>query len=66
MQLFEAKLVEDSANAKSVAGGLGMARHDIHHSRDRRPPPRGVFIVLGLAVWLVLGLLSQAGFQLLG
>ena len=65
MQLFAAKLVEDSVNAKSVAGGLGMARHDIHRFRDRRPP-RAVFIVLGLALWLVLGLLSQAGFQLLG
>ncbi|MGR4864337.1 hypothetical protein [Caulobacter sp. LARHSG274] len=41
-----------------------MARHDIHF-RDRRPS-RAVFIVLGLALWLVLGLLSQAGFQLLG
>ena len=43
-----------------------MAKHDIHHVRDRRQPSRGVFIVLGLALWLVLGLLSQAAFQLVG
>jgi hypothetical protein len=65
VQPFAAKLVEESANAKSVAGGLGMARHDIHHVRDRRHS-RAVFIGLGLALWLVLGLLSQAGFQLFG
>ena len=42
-----------------------MARHEIHQFRDRRSP-RPVFIVLGLGLWLVLGVISQAGFQLLG
>jgi hypothetical protein len=42
-----------------------MARHEIHEFRDRRPP-RPVFIVLGLGLWLVLGLVSQAAFQVLG
>ena len=42
-----------------------MARHEIHHFRDRRPP-RTVFIVLGVGVWLVLGVISQAAFQYLG
>lgn len=42
-----------------------MARHEIQGYRDRRPP-RPVFIVLGLGLWLALGLVSQAAFQLLG
>ena len=42
-----------------------MARHDIHQFRDRRAP-RPVFIVLGLGVWLALGVISQAAFQVLG
>lgn len=42
-----------------------MARHDIHHFRDRRGP-RPLFIALGMGLWLVLGLVSQAAFQLLG
>ena len=41
-----------------------MARHDIHIHNRRTP--RMVFVVLGLGVWLALGLVSQAGFQLLG
>ena len=42
-----------------------MARHEIHGFRDRRAP-RPAFIVLGLGLWLVLGLVSQAAFQVLG
>ncbi len=42
-----------------------MARHDIHNFRDRRPP-RMAFVVLGAGVWLLLGLVSQAAFQVLG
>jgi len=42
-----------------------MARHEIQGFRDRRPP-RPVFIVLGLGLWLALGLVSQAAFQLFG
>jgi hypothetical protein len=60
-----AKVVSDSANARTFPGGLGMARHEIHEFRDRRPP-RPVFVVLGLGLWLVLGVISQAAFQVLG
>jgi hypothetical protein len=42
-----------------------MARHELQGYRHRRSP-RAVFIVLGLGVWLALGLVSQAAFQLLG
>jgi len=42
-----------------------MARHDLHQFRDRRSP-RPVYIVLGLGLWLVLGIVSQAAFQVLG
>jgi hypothetical protein len=42
-----------------------MARHEIQGYRGRRPP-RPVFIILGLGLWLALGLISQAAFQLLG
>jgi hypothetical protein len=42
-----------------------MARHEIHHFRNRRQP-KTMFIVLGLGLWLTLGLVSQAAFQLLG
>ncbi|CAN5193821.1 hypothetical protein BH10PSE4_BH10PSE4_46590 [soil metagenome] len=42
-----------------------MARHDIHNFRDRRPPRMG-FVALGVGVWLLLGLVSQAAFQYLG
>ena len=42
-----------------------MARHEIQGYRDRRGP-RPVFIVLGLGLWLALGLVSQAAFQWLG
>jgi hypothetical protein len=42
-----------------------MARHEIHHFRNRRTPT-AVYIVLGLALWLTLGLVSQAAFQVLG
>jgi hypothetical protein len=42
-----------------------MARHEIQGYRDRRSP-RPVFIVLVLGLWLALGLVSQAAFQLLG
>jgi len=42
-----------------------MARHEIHQFRDRRSP-RPVFIILGLGVWLALGVISQAAFQVLG
>jgi hypothetical protein len=42
-----------------------MAHHEIHGFRDRRSP-RPIFIVLGLGLWLVLGVVSQAAFQVLG
>jgi len=42
-----------------------MARHEIHGFRDRRGP-RPMMIVLGLGVWLALGIVSQAAFQVLG
>jgi len=32
----------------------------------RRRAPQAALIVLGLSAWLVLGLLSQVGFQLIG
>ena len=32
----------------------------------RRRPPQTALIVLGLSAWLVLGLISQVGFQLIG
>jgi hypothetical protein len=60
-----AKPVSDSANACGVPGGQDMARHEIHGFRDRRSP-RPVFIVLGLGLWLILGVVSQAAFQVLG
>jgi hypothetical protein len=60
-----AALVADSVERKSVPGGLGMARHELQGYRDRRPP-RPVFIILVLGLWLALGLVSQAAFQLLG
>ncbi len=42
-----------------------MARHEIHHFRNRRNP-KALYIVLGLGLWLTLGLVSQAAFQVLG
>lgn len=42
-----------------------MARHEIHHYRNRRNP-KAVYIALGLGLWLTLGLISQAAFQVLG
>jgi hypothetical protein len=42
-----------------------MARHEIHQFRNRRSP-KAIHIALGLGVWLTLGLLSQAAFQVLG
>jgi hypothetical protein len=32
----------------------------------RRRPSRTSFVVFGLSAWLVLGLISQAAFQLIG
>ena len=32
----------------------------------RRRAPRTSLVVLGVSAWLVLGLLSQVGFQLIG
>jgi hypothetical protein len=42
-----------------------MARHEIHQFRNRRTQ-KGVYIALGLGLWLTLGLVSQAAFQYLG
>lgn len=42
-----------------------MSRHEIHHFRGRRAIRPG-YVVLGLSLWLALGVLSQAAFQYLG
>lgn len=42
-----------------------MSRHEIHHFRGRRTM-RATYVVLGLSAWLVLGVISQAAFQLIG
>ncbi|WP_426009630.1 hypothetical protein [Caulobacter sp. DWR2-3-1b2] len=42
-----------------------MARHEIQGFRDRRRP-RMAFVALGVGVWVLLGLVSQAAFQVLG
>ena len=42
-----------------------MRKRIIHGLRERRMPPAGL-IILGLAMWLALGLLGQAAFQLVG
>lgn len=34
--------------------------------RRRRMVSRGTLVVVGLSAWLVLGLVSQAAFQLIG
>ena len=42
-----------------------MRKRVIHQVRERRMPPAGL-IVLGLAMWLALGLLGHITFQLFG
>ncbi len=42
-----------------------MRKRVIHQIRERRMPPAGL-IVLGLAMWLVLGLIGQVAFQMIG
>lgn len=39
--------------------------HEIPNHRRRRAP-RTPMVLLGLSAWLVLGLISQAAFQLIG
>jgi len=36
------------------------------NSRRRRGVSRGTLVIVGLSAWLVLGLISQAAFQLIG
>jgi len=38
----------------------------IYPNHRRRRAPRANLIVMGVSVWLVLGLISQVGFQLIG
>jgi hypothetical protein len=43
---------------------MAMRRH--HTQRSERPLPRAALIAGALALWLALGVISQAAFQLLG
>jgi len=43
-----------------------MAMRRLHTQRPERPLPRAALIAGGLTVWLALGVISQAAFQLLG
>ena len=43
-----------------------MAMRRMHSHRHERPLPRAALIGAALALWLALGVISQAAFQLLG
>jgi hypothetical protein len=38
----------------------------LYPNHRRRRPSRASLVILGLSVWLALGLISQAAFQLIG
>lgn len=42
-----------------------MPTRHVNHLNHRRMPRAGV-VMFGVAVWLTLGLISQAAFQLIG
>ena len=42
-----------------------MSMRRIHHINHRRMPRAGL-VMLAIALWLALGLISQAAFQLVG
>lgn len=50
--------------ARPAEGPMAMRRMHIH--RHERPLPRAALIGGALALWLALGVISQAAFQLLG
>ena len=43
-----------------------MSMYRVHHQLHGRRGPRASVIVFAAAVWLTLGLISQAAFQLIG
>jgi len=53
-----------SLTLQSMEAGMSFVR--LYSAHRRRRASRANLIVLGVSAWLVLGLISQAAFQLIG